>query len=171
MSRDDAARRRALTLPFLPAPLLEPRRPGLVIPLGWLTAIVPSLLLSALAQWLVPNAAQPEFGATGAVFLMFMLVVFAPVIETLIMGAVLLVLLRIVGPAVAVAISAIGWGIAHSLAVPTWGLVIWWPFLIFSTLFVVWRERSLLAAFAVPAAVHALQNVGPALVVASERSL
>ncbi len=165
------ARRRALILPFLPKPLLEPRRVGLVIPLGWLTAIVPSLLLSGVAQWLVPNAAQPEFGATAATTLLFLLVVFAPLVETLIMGAVLLVLLRVASPTVTVLISAIGWGIAHSLAVPAWGLVIWWPFLIFSTLFVVWRERSLLAAFAVPAAVHALQNLGPALVVASERSL
>jgi hypothetical protein len=63
--------------------------------------------------------------------------------------------------------SSAGWGIAHSLAAPIWGLVIWWPFLVFSTLFVVWRSRSLVAAFAVPAAVHALQNLGPAIVVAS----
>jgi hypothetical protein len=34
-------------------------------------------------------------------------------------------------------------------------------------LFVAWRQRSLLAAFAVPAAVHALHNLPPALLIAS----
>ena len=69
-------------------------------------------------------------GATA----LFLLVVFAPVVETLIMGGVLLILLRLVSPAVAVILSSLGWGIAHSMGAPTWGLVIWWPFLIFSTL-------------------------------------
>jgi len=64
-------------------------------------------------------------------------------------------------------ISSIGWGLFHSSFHPTWGLVIWWPFLIFSTLFVTWRSRSLLAAFAIPAAVHALQNLPPALALAT----
>ena len=82
------------------------------------------------------------------------------------MGSVLLVLLRFLGPSVAVLVSSLGWGIVHSSIAPTWGLVIWWPFLIFSTLFVAWREKSLLAAFAMPAMVHAMQNLPTALVVA-----
>ena len=63
----------------------------------------------------------------------------------------------------AVLVSAVGWGIAHSLAAPAWGLVIWWPFLIFSTLYVTWRQHSLIAGLAMPAAVHGLQNILPAL--------
>jgi hypothetical protein len=45
--------------------------------------------------------------------------------------------------------------------------VIWWPFLVFSTLFVTWRDRSLWLAFALPMCVHALQNLPPALLIAS----
>jgi hypothetical protein len=45
--------------------------------------------------------------------------------------------------------------------------VIWWPFLIFSILYVTWRQRSLAAALAVPAMVHGLQNLLPALLVFS----
>lgn len=153
-------------LSFLPAPLLEPRRPTLAILTGWGTAFFPSIALAALVSWLLPGAAQPEFRIDGGLAL-FLLVVFAPLLETLIMGSVLLVLLRLVPPAAAVVISALGWAIAHSAMAASWGLVIWWPFLIFSTLFVAWRQRSLLAAFAVPATVHALHNLPPALLLAT----
>jgi hypothetical protein len=99
--------------------------------------------------------------------LLFLLVRVRARVETLIMGAVLLVLDRLFGFLPAVLLSAIGWGIAHSLQAPAWGLVIWWPFLIFSLCFLVWRQRSLALAFAVPAAVHALQNSLPALLLVS----
>jgi hypothetical protein len=141
-------------LSFLPRPLLEPQRLAVVIPTAWLTTFIPSILLAALASWLFPTADQPRFDVNGGLAL-FLLVVFAPIVETLIMGAVLLLLLRLVPATAAVLISAAGWGIAHS--------VIWWPFLIFSTLFVTWRSRSLLAALAVPATVHALHNLPSAL--------
>ena len=164
-----AAERRAPSLPFLPRQLLEPRRPLIAIGVGALAAFIPTIILGALVVWLFPGGEGPKFAMDG-VFAVFGLVVFAPVVETLIMGAVLLALLRFVGPTAAVLASSAGWGIAHSLAAPIWGLVIWWPFLIFSTLFVVWRNRSLAGAFAVPAAVHALHNLAPALAVASGQS-
>ena len=91
---------------------------------------------------------------------------FAPFVETLIMAAVLSLLLRVVPPTAAVLASAVLWGIAHSLQAPVWGLVIWWPFLIFSTLYVVWRQRGTWTAIGVAATTHALQNLAPALVVA-----
>ena len=156
----------APALPFLPRPLLEPRRPLVAIAIGALAAFAPTVLLGALVVWLLPGGEGPKFAMDGAMAL-FGLVVFAPIVETLIMGTVLLVILRLVGPTAAVLLSSAGWGLAHSSAAPIWGLVIWWPFLVFSTLFVVWRGRSLAAAFAIPAAVHALHNLGPALVVAS----
>lgn len=97
---------------------------------------------------------------------MLMLVGFAPIVETLIMGAALLILMRLVSPTTAILVSTVGWAVFHSLEVPIWGLVVWWPFLVFSTLFVTWHRRSLLAAFAMPALVHALNNLLPALTVA-----
>jgi hypothetical protein len=167
---DVAARSyRVPSLPFFPKPLLEPRRPVVAIAVGALMAFIPTILLAALIVRLLPGSEGPKFAMDGLLAL-FGLVVFAPVVETLIMGTVLLVLLRLIGPTAAVLASSAGWGIAHSLAVPMWGLIIWWPFLIFSTLFVVWRNRSLAAAFAVPAAVHALHNLGPALAIANGQS-
>ncbi|MFL6783326.1 MAG: type II CAAX prenyl endopeptidase Rce1 family protein [Sphingomicrobium sp.] len=114
---------------------------------------------------IAPTSKAPEFNISGPTALV-LLVLFSPIVESLIMGGVLLVLLRLLPRTWAVLVSAIGWGIAHSLAIPIWGLVIWWPFLIFSTLFVVWRERSLWLAFGMPMVVHGLQNLPPALLVA-----
>ena len=147
---------------LLPRAVREPRNAGLSIIVGWLTALIPSLLLGAAITRLLPHAAQPDLPVTNLVGVL-LIVVFAPVTETLIMAGVLSILLRIVPPTAAVVASAAGWGIAHSLAAPAWGLVIWWPFLIFSTLYVSWRERSLLLALLIPATAHALQNLLPAL--------
>ena len=153
-------------LRFLPIAIRVPARPWRAIAIGWLTAFPVSIAISALAALLMPEAAKPEFGVSG-VLAIFALVIFSPVVETLMMGAVLLVLLRLLPPAAAILVSAIGWGIAHSSIAPIWGLVIWWPFLVFSTLFVTWRRRSLWLAFALPMCVHAMQNLIPAALVAA----
>ena len=150
---------------WLPLALREPRRPLLAIALGWLFAFVPSLALSAAAQTLFPSLEGPDFPMSGTVALL-MLVVFAPLGETLIMGGVLTLLLRFMAPVPAILTSAAGWGLAHSLQAPAWGLVIWWPFLIFSTLFVVWRGRGFWTAIGLVSLVHGLQNLLPALLVA-----
>ncbi len=152
-------------LHYLPRAIRVPERPLRAIAVGWLTAFPASLLLAIVAAALLPQARQPQFDVSGA-GAMVALVLFSPVVETLIMGAILLVLERIVPAAAAVAASAVGWGIAHSMVAPIWGMVIWWPFLVFSTLFVTWRSRSLPLAFAIPMSVHALQNLIPALLVA-----
>ena len=153
-------------LTWLPRALLEPSNAFRSIALGWLLAFPASILLAVLVHWIAPNAKTPEFGISGPLAI-GLLVVFSPIVETLIMGGVLLLLLRFLPPTWAVLASALGWGIAHSTAAPIWGLIIWWPFLIFSTLFVTWRSRSLVLAFAMPATVHGLQNLLPALLVAT----
>ena len=152
-------------LRFLPVSIRVPKQPLTAIGIGWLTAFPVSIVLGMIAALLIPEAAQPEFAVEGPAAIVA-LVLFAPVVETLIMGAALLVLLLFLPPSVAIVVSAVGWGVAHSLITPVWGLVIWWPFLIFSTLFVTWRRRSLALAFVIPTCVHALQNLFPAILVA-----
>ncbi len=153
-------------LAVLPLRLFRAERPLPYIVVAWLMALIPSLGLSALVSQLVPGQG-PQLPTLSPAFLFFMLVIFAPVIETLIMGAILLLVERIAGFVPALLVSAAGWGIAHSLQAPAWGLVIWWPFLIFSLAFLVWRRRSLALAFALPMAIHALQNLVPALLLVS----
>lgn len=152
-------------LRFLPAPLREPRRAWLAILIGWSLSIVGSLALAALSKAIAPQLPTPDFPMKGPLAF-FLLVAFAPLLETLIMAGFLSLFLRFLPPAAAILLSALGWGIAHSLEAIGWGLVIWWPFLIFSTLFVVWRQRGFWAGVGVAAATHALQNVGPGWVVA-----
>lgn len=152
-------------LRFLPRPIREPRRAWLAILVGYVLTFTGSILLAYLTRNIAPQLQQPEFPLKG-VGALFMLVVFAPVVETFIMAAFLSLFLRFMKPQYAVALSSIGWGLAHSAEALGWGLVIWWPFLIFSTLFVVWRQRSFMAGISVVACTHALQNLIPGLTVA-----
>lgn len=152
-------------LKFLPAPLREPRRAWLAILTGWLLSIIGSLALAAVSRTIAPQLPAPAFPMTG-VTAIALLVVFAPVVETLIMAGFLSLFLRFMPPTAAILLSAAGWGVAHSLEALGWGLVIWWPFLIFSTLFVVWRQRGFWMGVGIAATTHALQNLGPALLVA-----
>ncbi|GAA4017179.1 hypothetical protein GCM10022280_15400 [Sphingomonas swuensis] len=161
-----AIHERPALLGFLPRRLFRPEQPLPYIGLAWLLAVIPSLALSALASQLLPQQG-PEFPPVAPGVLFFLLVVFAPVVETLIMGGVLLLLNRLFGFLPAILLSSLGWGVAHSLQAPAWGLVIWWPFLIFSTCFLVWKQRGLGWAFLIPMLVHGLQNAGPALLMLS----
>ncbi|MEQ7872855.1 CPBP family glutamic-type intramembrane protease [Sphingomonas sp. ASV193] len=154
------------TLPgWLPAPLREPTSWWKSAGLGWALAFGGSLILSALVSRLFPSLGTPRFPVSGA-YAFFLLVIFSPLVETLIMGGALLLLLRFLPPGAAIVVSAVGWGIAHSTAAPAWGLIIWWPFLILSTLFVAWRERGIGAAMGIAALTHALQNLVPGTFVA-----
>lgn len=147
---------------FLPQALREPRRPHRALAVAWATAFVPTMALGAAVTALVPRNALPAIPLEDA-SIFWLIVVAAPLLETLIMGAALMVLRLVFSPTWSVLISAVGWGIAHSAAAPAWGLVIWWPFLVFSTVFLTWRSRSLLAALGLAAASHALHNLLPAL--------
>ena len=152
----------------LPSALAEPRQPLRAIFIAWILCAAGSLALSAASHLIFPDLATPQFPKVSAGMLLFMLVVFAPFIETLIMAAVLELMLRLrIPPPAAIILSALGWGVAHSLQAPAWGLVIWWPFLIFSTLYVTWSRRSAWAGVGMAFAVHALQNLGPALLLVS----
>jgi len=152
-------------LRLLPAAVREPRRAWLAIPVGAALTLAGSLALSAIVTAIMPTVATPEFPMRGwDAFLK--LVLLAPLVETLIMAAVLTALAIFLSPTVAVLISALLAGLAHSYVAAAWGLVIWWPFVIFSTLYMVWRERSVIAALGVATATHALQNLLPALKIA-----
>lgn len=152
-------------LALLPPPLRRPDRAPTAIAGGWLIAFAGSLLLGLLVTRLMPSAEAAAFPVRGWAAVAA-LVLFAPLVETLIMGGVLEVLRRVLTPSQAAWASAIGWGAAHSAAAPAWGLVVWWPFLIFSALYLVWRARGVAAAMGIAFGVHALHNLLPALRIA-----
>jgi biopolymer transport protein ExbB/TolQ len=83
------------------------------------------------------------------------------------MWPVLWVLKRCIGSTVGVAAaSAVFWGILHSLVAPAWGLVVAWPFFVFSLCFLAWEERSVWRAIVATAVTHMCQNALPALALA-----
>ena len=152
-------------LSLFPKPLREPRRAWLAILLGWLFCIVPSAALAYLVEAFAPHLAMPEFPIRGHVAFVA-LAILSPIVETLILAAFISLFRLVFSPTVSVFLSAIGWGIAHSTQASAWGLVVWWPFLIMSMLYVVWRQRGFSAAIMVPATVHMLQNAVPAYQIA-----
>lgn len=157
----DAPRRPAVG-PRLSTILPSPERPLRTILLAWPFVSLPAILLAAIVSTLFPTAPSPMF--PGPALEMFLaVVVIAPVVETIVMAAVLELLVRRVSHLVAILLSAAGWATVHSLQAPTWGLVIWWPFLVFSALYMTWRSRDPDWALLVPMAVHALNNLGPTL--------
>ena len=91
------------------------------------------------------------------------IVLFAPFVETFVMGGAASLLGRVSGPVVAVWASAIGWGILHGTAAPAWGFVVWWAFLILTIVYLTWRPRGFWVAVAMATAVHAMQNAVGAL--------
>ncbi len=91
---------------------------------------------------------------------LLMVVLFAPLAETLLMAPILAGLMRLWGgrrlPAALT--SAAVWAILHSLSALVWGLCIFWTFVVFSTAWLAWRPRSFGHAFFVTAGIHALNN-------------
>lgn len=124
---------------------------------AWLVSLLPSIALSMLVAALAPQAEKPDLAVDGAASIL-MIVIAAPVIETLILVGPLLLLDRFLGAGPAVVANAGLWGLAHSLSAPTWGLVVWWPFLVMSIALLTWRPAGLPLAMLIVASIHALQN-------------
>ena len=126
----------------------------------WLLVLLPSIALSAVVTWLAPSAPAPDIPLRGPMLpvMALLLIAIGPLIETLLMTPVLLVVDRFAGPGPAALANAALWGIVHSLQAPTWGLVVWWPFLVMSIAFLTWRPRGLVTAILLVTAIHGLQN-------------
>lgn len=152
-------------LALLPARLFRDRSPLPYVLLAWALSLAGSLALGAVLAAIAPDVETPDLAGAPAWAILLGIVILSPLLETLIMGSVLLVLMRLLKPWQAVLASAALWGVGHSLMTPTWGLVIWWPFTLFSLAFVTWRARGFWRAVAVVSAIHMLQNLLPALAI------
>jgi membrane protease YdiL (CAAX protease family) len=124
---------------------------------AWLTALLPSIALSLLVNLAAPEGSHPSIHVYGATSILLMVIV-GPILETLLMIPPLFGLNRLFGPGPAVVGSGLLWGVFHSLSAASWGLVVWWPFLVMSIAFLTWRRAGLGKAILVVFAIHALQN-------------
>jgi len=139
-----------------------------------LLSLVPSLLISGLVvasgafSEAGPPFQKPELGSpiSVAVMTFLLVVVFSPIVETLLMslgiGLMSLFSKRKVFVAV---LSAILWACIHSLASPAWGLVVCWPFFVFSCAYLAWRPKSWFRGVWVALCIHVLQNLLPGVAI------
>ncbi|MHC4524607.1 MAG: CPBP family glutamic-type intramembrane protease [Planctomycetota bacterium] len=144
----------------------EPLKMKKYIFLMALISLIPSLLLSALLS--VSGLFEdigPDFDPRTPAFVLFLLVAVAsPIIETLFMSFIIFVLSFFIKSRLPLAIlSTIIWACLHSLQSPAWGLVVWWPFFIFSCAYLTWRKMSWCKAMWVTICIHALQNFIPSI--------
>ena len=133
-----------------------------------LIGLVPSLLISILIT------ASGLFGQVGPDInpnmpvgaIVFSFSILSPILETLMMSLFFLILSLFIKskPKLAVA-SAVLWALLHSLVSPPWGLIIVWPFYVFSCAYLTWRSKSWLKAIWVTACIHFLQNLLPSIAI------
>ena len=136
----------------------------------WIACTVPAISLLAFIKWLFPSH-FPSSADRASHFLsaqnMIAAVTWAPALETVFLGALILVLRKVLGTDRSMSVillSAAVCAAIHSLDWIGWGLFVFWPFVIFALAFARWEPRGLVPAFFVAFAVHALHN-GTALLV------
>ncbi len=99
--------------------------------------------------------------------LFFGVVVLSPVLETMLMSPILWAVSHLAQkPVVLAMLSACVWALLHSLAAPAWGLIVAWPFYVFSRAYLAWRPYGWWKAVGVTASIHAFQNLLPGLALA-----
>lgn len=124
--------------------------------------VLPSILivvvvagLTSLAGIDVGRPPEVRLGAGGLVAV----VVLAPLLETLLLAA----LLELLGMALRswvpiAAVSAIAWGLLHGLVTPLWFFGTVWSFFVFSAAYIAWRPQSIHRALVAAALPHAFIN-------------
>jgi hypothetical protein len=160
---------RPVYLRFLPDFLFRQDEPPLsYIVKGWLLALLPSLAMSwVVGLFASPTAEIPDIPVEGSISLLLLIVV-GPLLETLILLPMVLGFRRLFGSGPAVLLGSLLWAIGHSLATPIWGLIVWWPFLLFSIAVLTWRDRGLFQTVAVVTTIHGLQNATAGLILLAQ---
>ena len=127
-----------------------------------LISLLPSLAISAVVMSMLPDEG-PSFEGPVVLSVIGMLVL-SPWLETIILWGILWILRRFMARRTRIAIaSAVLWGGLHSLMAPAWGLIVAWPFFVFSVCFLEWEKKSKGRAIVVTALVHTCQNLLPAI--------
>lgn len=132
-------------------------------------SFVPTMILSLVLAFsgVLTGGNAPEFEGPPAVVLFVGIFLVSPLLETLLMAAILRLLMWATNEPVQLALaSAVVWAILHSLMTPIWGLVVAWPFFVFSLAYLAWRRISWTKAILVAAGIHALHNLLPAIAAA-----
>ena len=131
-----------------------------------LISFVPSMMIVVIlaASGIMTEEGTPTFEG-NPLFVLPMLVLIGPPIETFLMVPVLWILSFLTRREVPLAaMSACVWAGLHSLLAPAWGLGVIWPFFVFSCSYLTWRKRAFWRAILVTSCVHSLQNLIPGII-------
>ena len=135
-----------------------------------LISLIPSFLVSFLLALIGANneGTMPRFSDEAGTLVLFVsVVIVSPVVETLLLGLGLRIFSVITKRLLRLALaSCILWAILHSLAAPMWGLVVVWPFFVFSCAYLAWRRKSWWHAVGVTCGIHMFQNLLPGILIA-----
>ena len=135
-----------------------------------LISLVPSLLISLIVTsvGLGNEETMPQFSReAGPVVLFVAVVIVSPVVETLVLGLSLWLLTFVTRWPLQQAVGAcVLWAILHSLMAQAWGLVVIWPFFVFSCAYLAWRRRSWWHGMGVTCGVDMFQNLLPGVLIA-----
>jgi membrane protease YdiL (CAAX protease family) len=126
-----------------------------------------AVFVVSLLNGVFPNAPNPDLPTDPAAML-FGVVVFAPIVETLIMWAMISGFDRVLKEDRQVIFAtALIWAALHSLSAWIWGPVVFWPWLLFCVTFMTWRKRSEIEGILMAIALHMLHNSVPTLLAIS----
>ncbi len=138
------------------------------VPRAAVISFLPSMIIVAIlaSSGIMTEERSPTFEG-DPLYLLLMVVVIGPPIETLLMAPILWLLSFITKHEIALAaVSACIWAGFHSLFASAWGLGVIWPFFVFSCSYLNWRERSFWRAILATSCIHSLQNLIPGIVAA-----
>jgi hypothetical protein len=132
----------------------------------WPVDIIPSLLIGTVIQYVTWLAgyqelfARKDIQSRSLVFLLWTTVIEAPAVETLLMILIFRVLKGHTHKKLGLVFrSALIWALLHSMVTPILGPCVFWGFIVLSSAFLAWSEKSLKLAFWVTFAIHALGNL------------
>ena len=114
-------------------------------------------IIFGVAALLGISVKTPDWGNITIV-LFVLIVIIAPLIETLILAGFFLLIPRRLGLIKRAIISAIIWGILHALSAPVWFFGVVFSFFVYSCSYLVWRQKSFARGFVAAAVPHAVVN-------------
>ena len=140
---------------------------------AFLISAIPSLALAWMLWLLFPDAESPsityEGGLMPLLILFVSIVIFGPLLETSIMRFFIFLIRKVTQKLWPITfLSAFIWAVLHSLSVPLWGVVAFWPFVVFTISFQVWREVSINHALLITSAIHGCHNFIAFMIVVSD---
>lgn len=127
---------------------------------GFLLGTIPSVVLIGLIQIVIGIQSVPEdFFNRPAASLLYSTLVFAPLVETLLLAVIVWMLRRFIRDRMMIAlVVGVLAGLAHGASAAIWFFGTAWTFFVMTYVFVTWRQVSAVLAFLLCMGIHFVNN-------------